>query len=92
VEQIDLLRYAVDALEQMNLRYAVVGSFASGAYGEPRFTQDIDNVFELPASQIVRFCHHFPGPEFYDRRTNDAGPIGQTSIKPAGLDGQRKQA
>lgn len=65
MEQTDLLRYAVETLEQLSLRYAVVGSFASGAYGEPRFTQDIDIVFELPASQIARFCQHFPGPEFY---------------------------
>ena len=56
MEQIDLLRYAVETLEELNLRYAVVGAFASGAYGEPRFTQDIDVVFELPASQIARFC------------------------------------
>ncbi len=65
MEQIDLLRYAVETLETLELRYAVVGSFASGAYGEPRFTQDIDIVFELPASQIARFCEHFPGPDFY---------------------------
>lgn len=65
MEQTDLLRYAVESLEQLNLRYAVVGSFASSVYGEPRFTQDIDIVFELPASQIARFCQHFPGPEFY---------------------------
>jgi len=65
VEQLDLLRYVVETLEQLTLRYAVVGSFASGAYGEPRFTQDIDIVFELPASQITGFCQRFAGPEFY---------------------------
>ena len=53
------------ALEQLELRYAVVGSFASGTYGEPRFTQDIDIVFELPAGQIPGFCQRFPSPEFY---------------------------
>ena len=65
MEQIELLRYAIETLEQLDLRYAVVGSFASGAYGEPRFTQDIDIVFELPAGQIAIFCQHFPSPEFY---------------------------
>ena len=65
MEQLDLLRYVVETLEQLTLRYAVVGSFASGAYGEPRFTQDIDIVFELPASQITGFCQRFAGPEFY---------------------------
>jgi hypothetical protein len=43
----------------------MVGSFASGVYGEPRFTQDIDIVFELAASQITGFCQRFAGPEFY---------------------------
>ena len=65
MEQTDLLRYAIETLEQLDVAYALVGSFASGAYGEPRFTQDIDIVFELPASQIARFCQCFPSPDFY---------------------------
>jgi predicted nucleotidyltransferase len=65
VEQNELLRYAVDALEQMNVSYALVGSFASGIHGEPRFTEDIDIVVELFPYQIARFCKRFPSPEFY---------------------------
>ncbi len=44
MEQIDLLRHAVEALERMSVPYVVVGSFASIACGESRFTQDIDIV------------------------------------------------
>ena len=32
MEQIDILRHAVEALERMNVPYLVVGSFASIAY------------------------------------------------------------
>jgi hypothetical protein len=65
VEQAELLRYAIDALEGMKLSYAIVGSFASGAYGEPRFTQDIDIVIDLHVDHIDNFCQKFPEPEFY---------------------------
>src|SRR4051794_41897962 len=43
----------------------LVGSFASSAYGEPRFTQDIDIVLDLPAAQIPALCAAFPVPDFY---------------------------
>ena len=65
MEQLDLLRYVIESLERLDLKYAVVGSFASGAYGEPRFTQDIDIVVDLRSGQITDFCRCFPGPEFY---------------------------
>lgn len=44
MQQDELLRYAVETLERLNIPYTVVGSLASGAYGEPRLTQDIDIV------------------------------------------------
>ncbi len=65
MEQIDLLRYAIETLEQMLLPYALVGSFASSTYGEPRFTQDIDIVLQIHARDIPRFCQYFPSPDFY---------------------------
>ncbi|MBP86193.1 MAG: hypothetical protein CMJ64_05675 [Planctomycetaceae bacterium] len=65
MEQSNLLRYALEKLETMNVTYAVVGSFASGAYGEPRFTQDIDIVVDLRDDHVAEFCESFPDPEFY---------------------------
>ena len=56
VEQIDLLKHAIDALEKLEIPYMLVGSIASTVYGEPRFTQDIDIVLELPVAQIPAFC------------------------------------
>jgi hypothetical protein len=65
VEQLDLLRYVIDVLERLDLTYAVVGSFASYAYGEPRFTQDIDIVLRLERTDVVDLVAAFPDPEFY---------------------------
>jgi hypothetical protein len=60
-----MLAYAIQVLEKRNLRYMVVGSFASIAYGEPRFTLDIDIVVALPAAQVASLCNAFPSDEFY---------------------------
>jgi hypothetical protein len=46
VEQVDVLKFAIDVLERMGVPYMVVGAFASGPYGEPRMTQDIDIVVD----------------------------------------------
>lgn len=45
--------------------YLVVGSTATIAYGEPRFTNDIDVAINLSLKQVDQFCDHFPAPEFY---------------------------
>ena len=65
MEQTDLLRHTLDTLERLAIPYMLVGSFASTAYGEPRFTQDIDIVVDLPAAQVPDFCAAFPAPEFF---------------------------
>lgn len=65
MEQPDLLKYAIQALEQLNIRYAIVGSFASGVWGESRFTQDIDILIELKVQQVSSLCAAFPDTEFY---------------------------
>jgi hypothetical protein len=65
VEQDELLRHVVDILEEQGLTYLLVGSLASGVYGEPRLTQDIDIVVELGPNQVARLCEAFPAPEYY---------------------------
>jgi hypothetical protein len=65
VEQTDLLRYAIDALERLGIPYAIVGSFASGVWGESRFTQDIDILIDIAQSQIPALCAAFPSDKFY---------------------------
>lgn len=65
MEQADVLRYAIDVLESRGITYLLVGSFASGAYGEPRLTQDIDVVVEMRAADVNPLCAAFPSPEYY---------------------------
>ncbi len=65
MDQTDVLRHTVNALKQLNITYMIVGSYGSAIHGEPRFTQDIDIVFELTLDRVTRFCASFPEPEFY---------------------------
>jgi hypothetical protein len=64
----ELLRHARNTCERLGLVYLVVGSTASIAYGEPRFTNDIDIVIDLPSEKIEAFCEAFPSGEFYISR------------------------
>ena len=61
----DLLRHLVSALEELDLPYALAGSIASMAYGEPRATLDIDVVVRLAPTDIERLKTRFPSDEFY---------------------------
>lgn len=65
MEQIDILRHAVEALERMNVPYLVVGSFASIAYGESRFTQDIDIIAAFQLKHVDELLTAFPPDDFY---------------------------
>lgn len=68
MEQIELLRYALTALEALDIEHMLVGSMASMAYGEPRMTRDIDIVLNLAPEQVDSLCDTFPAPEFYVSR------------------------
>lgn len=61
----DLLVYAAGVLDRLGLRYFVTGSMATISYGEPRFTNDIDIVVDLPLGKIGALCASFPEPEYY---------------------------
>jgi len=65
MEQSDLLRFVVEVLERLRIRYFVTGSMASVFYGEPRYTNDIDIVVQLPAGKVKAFCRTFPIEDFY---------------------------
>jgi hypothetical protein len=65
VEQAELLRRVVEVLEEQAVTYMLVGSLASGVYGEPRLTHDIDIVVELRPEQVAPLCGAFPGPAYY---------------------------
>jgi hypothetical protein len=65
MEQSDLLKYACRTLERLEVRYLVTGSQATIAYGEPRFTNDIDIVADLQRQNVVEFCAAFPDADYY---------------------------
>jgi hypothetical protein len=65
VEQPELVRKVIDVFESQRLYYMLVGSLASGVYGEPRLTLDIDVVVALSAVEVDAVCAEFPPPEFY---------------------------
>ncbi len=69
MEQTDLLKRAVEILDQLSIPYAIVGAFASGVWGESRFTQDIDILVAVTPNQASALCKAFPAPEFYASET-----------------------
>lgn len=68
MDQRDLLRKVLSALEAAGVEYILVGSVASAAYGEPRLTLDIDVVAALTPNNLPRFLSFFPDPEYYSSR------------------------
>ncbi len=69
MEQSDLLKFALVALEGLRIPYAIVGSFASGVWGESRFTQDIDILIQLSDDRVSLLCNAFPASDFYVSET-----------------------
>jgi len=65
VEPFELLKIIASVCDRLRIRYVTVGSLATIAYGEPRFTNDIDIVLDLKEEQLAEFCREFPPPEYY---------------------------
>jgi len=59
----DLLR---SALERAGVRYAVGGSWASTAFGEPRFTNDVDILAEFTEANLPEFLSFLPRTFYVD--------------------------
>jgi hypothetical protein len=65
LDQVELLRRAIQVLEQLDIKYLIVGSAASIVYGEPRMTLDIDIVIDLKSDQVDALCAAFPEDAYY---------------------------
>ncbi len=63
-----LLQIVADFLESEQIPYRVVGSMASIAYGEFRFTNDLDIVADLNLSHVDALCRTFAAPDFFVAR------------------------
>ena len=65
MKQSDVVKYAIQVLENLGIEYMVVGSVASSAYGDPRLTRDVDIVIRPEPGQMSRLCAAFPEDEYY---------------------------
>jgi len=65
MEQHELLLFLVECFEKLKIPYLITDSIASMAYGEPRFTNNIDVVVDLKLSQLDDFKSYFPENEFH---------------------------
>jgi len=54
------------ALERAGIRYAIGGSWASTAFGEPRFTNDIDILGEFTQENVKTFLSYLPDSFYFD--------------------------
>jgi len=52
---VGFLKLVLDALKAAHVDYLIGGAIAEWAYGEPRATQDIDIVIDLPIESIGKF-------------------------------------
>lgn len=54
------------ALERAEIRYAIGGSWASTAFGEPRFTNDVDILGEFTEENVEVFLNNLPNTFYTD--------------------------
>lgn len=73
--QLELLHRVIEVFEELDIPYMIVGSFASGVYGEARMTRDIDIVAILKYGDASRLAEEFPSPDFYFPRDSVAQAI-----------------
>lgn len=56
------------ALESVGIRYAIGGSWASTAFGDPRFTNDVDIIAEFTEKNVGQFVDKLPDTFYVDRQ------------------------
>jgi hypothetical protein len=78
MEQHELLLYLVKCLENLKIPYLITGSIAAMAYGEPRFTNDIDIVADIEESLVDEFKSCFPETDFYLEIDSDRARFSRT--------------
>lgn len=64
----ELLQVIAGFFESHQIVYFVVGSMASIAYGENRFTNDIDIVADLQSRHVDSLCDFFRPPDYFIAR------------------------
>ncbi len=77
MEQSELLIRLCTHLTEIGVRYFITGSQATIAFGEPRFTNDIDVVVDLDLDNYEVFCDGFPDGDYYLNRDTVLAEIGR---------------
>ena len=62
-DSFELLRFA---LERAEIRYAIGGSWASTAFGEPRFTNSVDILADFTEEALAGFLGNLPDSFYVD--------------------------
>lgn len=71
------------ALERAGVRYAVGGSWASTAFGEPRFTNDVDILADFTAASLDLFLRTLPSTFYVDAEEAErATDLGRNIVQP----------
>ncbi len=61
----DLASKVISTFESLEIPYFITGSVASIALGEPRYTNDIDIVADIPFGKVGPIVAAFPSPDCY---------------------------
>lgn len=61
----DWLFQLIEPLDRAGVPYAIVGSVASSVYGEPRTTNDVDLLIQLPREDAAKLANAYPSADFY---------------------------
>jgi len=77
MSQQELLKKAVNILEEAGIGYMITGSVASSLQGEPRSTHDIDIVVAIDKSYSAVLIERFPAPDYYLDKDNMIDAIGK---------------
>lgn len=64
-EHVSAIRHVVAVLDDLNIRYAIGGSYASSTHGAARYTQDADISVEPFHGKERLFALRFPADEYY---------------------------
>jgi hypothetical protein len=64
-EHIRAIKFVVQVLDDLNIRYAIGGSLASSVHGHSRYTQDADIAVEPFPGKEKLFAMRFPADEYY---------------------------
>ncbi len=54
---VEFLKLVIDALESASVEYLIGGAIAEWAWGEPRATQDLDLVVDIPFEAVTRLSN-----------------------------------